>query len=100
MAEHLHRPSGHEFIAHMVPDQAGALWLSLLVVLLVGINLERPFDPRNLDLLVAQAPAWFLFGVVDIIEETDQAEWFAYVRLCFILVGAVLVALLIRSLWL
>ena len=61
---HLLRPSGTEALARFLPDQSGVLWISLLVLLVVGFDYARPFSGRNLDLILAQVAGWLLMGSI------------------------------------
>ncbi len=51
----LHDPAGVGTLRQLLPDEAGILWISLLVLLAVGFDYARPWSGRNVDLLVAGA---------------------------------------------
>ena len=98
---HLQRPSGLEALAHFLPDQSGVLWISLLVLLVVGFDYARPWSGRNLDLVLAQAAGWFLMGSIDLLESADHFNDPAYrglIRLVFIAVVLASLAVMARLL--
>ena len=98
---HLQRPSGLEALAHFLPDQSGVLWISLLVLLVVGFDYARPWSGRNLDLVLAQAAGWFLMGSIDLLESADHFNDPAYrglIRLIFIAVVLASLAVMARLL--
>src|SRR5919201_764856 len=45
----LRSASGRSFLQRMLPNQAGVLWLSLIVALLVAFDFDNPATPRNID---------------------------------------------------
>lgn len=91
MDEHLRRPAGHEDLYRLVPDQAGVLWLSLIVLLIAGVDYSQPWHPRNFDLLGTQLAAWFLWDVLTLFEQTQAPEFLSYIRTMF--TGTVIVSL-------
>ncbi len=96
---HLHRVAGHQWIRQLAPNQGGALWIAVCVVLVVaGANLVRSGLAR--DLWLAQLPAWLLFGTLDIYAETDKPAFVGWVQFMFELVAGVSVAIWARALWL
>jgi hypothetical protein len=100
MDEHFRRPSGHDDLSRLVPDQAGVFWLSFIVVLVAGIDYARPLHPRNFDLLAAQAVAWFLWDVLNLFAQTQVPEFLIYIRTMFTIVVLISLWLAVRSVWL
>jgi hypothetical protein len=99
MEQHLHRVSGHQWLRQLAPNQGGALWLSLLVLIIVGLD-ARGWSARTRDLLLTQVTAWALFGTLDVFSQTDAPPFLAWVRLMFEL-GALATALIwLRTFWL
>lgn len=108
MWNQLGTPRGHGFIrallpswSGVLPSQSGVLWLSLAVLLAVGIDFTRPGNPRNLDLLIAQAVGSCLFGVMWFFD-LDLPHLPAYVTLMhwvFAAVFVLTVTLLVRAVW-
>lgn len=99
MDAHLKRPTGHERLARLIPDQAGVFWIALLVLLAVGVDYVRPNHGRNWDLLTSQAIAWFLWEVLTLFEETSAPEFLGYIRVMFTV--SVIVSLWVagRAVW-
>lgn len=100
MAAHLYRDSGYDFSVQLAPNQGGTLWIGLVALVALGAPAGRWSDARRLDLLLAQAVGWALFGVLDIFRITDQPEFFAWVRFVFTVVAATTAALWARTFWL
>ena len=99
---HLGRPSGLETLRAFVPGQAGALWISALILLVVGFDFSRPWSGRNLDLVLAQGAAWTLMGAIDLLVSSEQfhdPNYYALIRLVFIVVSVLTLALAGRLLW-
>lgn len=100
---HLKRPSGIYTMEHFLPGQTGNLWISLLVLLVAGIDYRRPLlAGRNLDMVVAQLPGWFLLGSIDMFESAERyadPNYREIVRLVFDGVVLATLALLARQLW-
>src|SRR6187455_288704 len=45
-------PAGQDFLGRLLPDQAGVLWISCLVALVIGVDFSRLRTSRNLDLAI------------------------------------------------
>src|SRR5205807_6732511 len=60
----LRGPSGQAFWRRILPNQAGVLWLSLIVALLIAFDFDNLANPRNVDLLAMQAVGVCLFEVI------------------------------------
>lgn len=99
MDDHLRRPSGHEDLSRLVPDQAGVFWLALIVLFVAGIDWARPLHPRNFDLLASQAVAWFLWDVLTLFSQTQAPEFLIYIRTMFTIVVLISLWLAVRSVW-
>ena len=99
MEQHLHRVSGHQWLQQLTPNQGGALWLSLLIVLFVGLD-ANGWSARTRDLLLLQATAWLLFGTLDVFSQTDAPPFLAWVRLMFELAALATAILWVRTFWL
>lgn len=99
MDEHFQRPSGHDDLARLVPDQAGVFWLAFIVVLVAGIDYARPMHPRNFDLIATQAAAWFFWDVLNLFEQTQAPEFLIYIRMMFTVVVLISLWLAARSVW-
>lgn len=100
MDDHLKRPTGHERLARMVPDEAGVFWIALIVLCAAGIDFSKPFHPRNFDLLATQAIAWFLWDVLTLFEETQAPVFLSYIRTMFTVASVISLWLAVRAVWL
>lgn len=100
MDEHLRRPTGHEDLNRLVPDQAGVFWLALIVLLIAGIDYTHPWHPRNFDLLASQALAWFLWDLLNLWEQTQAPEFLGYIRTMFAATALISLWLAVRAVWL
>jgi hypothetical protein len=99
MEQHLHRVAGQQWLRQLTPNQGGALWLSLLIVLLVGLD-ANGWSARTRDLLLLQATAWLLFGTLDVFSQTDAPPFLAWLRLMFELAALATAILWVRTFWL
>ncbi len=89
-------------IRHFLPDQAGVLWISLLVFLAVGFDYARPSSSRNIDLLIAHAIGWCFIGSLDMLVATSRSNDPArhgLIRLVFEVVTVLSLILLARMIW-
>jgi hypothetical protein len=60
----LQTPAGTTFFHRLLPTQAGALWIALLVTVAVAVDTTRPFGARNLDLLALLVLGALFFDVL------------------------------------
>ena len=89
-------------IRHFLPDQAGVLWISLLVLLAVGFDYTRPSSARNIDLLIAHAIGWCFIGSLDMLVATSRSNEPArhgLIRLVFVVVTVLSLILVARLIW-
>ncbi len=98
LADHLTSPPGESLLLQLVPAQAGALWISLLVTLLVAIDLRWPWHPRNVDLLWLVPIGFLLFEVMEFFESFQDSTYWQLMDWVFIGIFVCSVALLIRAL--
>ncbi len=83
----------------VLPNKGGALWLSLVVTLLVGLSHGRA-SGRFVDLLLLQAVGWILFGTLDLLANERAPEAMSYMRLAFAGASLVTTVLWVRTfLW-
>jgi hypothetical protein len=61
IADDLASPAGQDFLGRLLPDQAGVLWITCLVALIVAFDFSRLRNPRNLDIAIFIALALVLF---------------------------------------
>ena len=89
-------------IRRFLPDQAGVLWISLLVFLAVGFDYSWPASSRNIDLLLAHAIGWCFIGSLDMLVATSRFNDPArhgLIRLVFEVVTVLSLILLARMIW-
>ena len=99
LAEHLSTPPGEGLLARLVPAQAGALWISVVLILIVG--LERPpyTFGRNLELLALIPIGFLLFEVMSFFGLFHDATYWQVMDWVFMAIMAVSLFLLGRALW-
>jgi hypothetical protein len=87
------------FLERLVPDQAGVLWITVLVALAVGFDFSRGRSSRNLDLILALALGLVLFDVMRFFSiRLDPVHW-RLLDAVYTVVVALNLALLVRALW-
>ena len=89
-------------IRQVLPDQAGVLWIALLVFLVVGFDYARPWSPRNIDLLIVQVIGWCLIGSLDLLVTVSRRRdptYYGLIRLVFTLVTGFSAAIMARMVW-
>ena len=89
-------------IRQVLPDQAGVLWIALLVFLVVGFDYARPWSPRNIDLLIVQVIGWCLIGSLDLLVTVTRrydATYYGLIRLMFTAVTGLSAVLMARMVW-
>jgi len=89
-------------IRHVLPDQAGVLWIALLVLLAVGFDYGRPWSLRNVDLLIAHAIGWCFIGSLDMLVATTRSNdptRHGLIRLVFVVVTVLSIILVARLVW-
>jgi hypothetical protein len=97
--ERLRSHEGAAFLRRWLPSQGGTLWLSLLVVVAVGVNVERLRHPRNLDLLALQALGLCFFDVLSFTRRLQDPYWLALLWWIFAAVFALSLLLAVRAVW-
>ena len=97
LREDLAAPSGDALLSRLAPDQAGVLWLALVVALLVAFDFERPSSPRNIDLALMLALGTALFNVVGFFPVIRIPRYWALLDAVFVVIFALNLALLVRA---
>lgn len=64
MMRELTTPRGWRFVTTLVPNQAGVLWVWLLVTFAVGFEWAHPWRGRNIDLIALQLLGLSFFGIL------------------------------------
>ena len=99
---HLQRPSGLATLQAFLPNQTGALWISLVIMLVAGFDYANPRSGRNLDLLLAQAIGWCFMGSLDLLTAAvtfNDPGYRKLIRLGFVAVTILTSTLAARTLW-
>lgn len=89
-------------IRQLLPDQAGVLWIALLVFLVVGFDYARPWSARNIDLLIVQVIGWCLIGSLDLLVTVSRRydpTYYGLLRLMFTVVTGLSAVLMARMVW-
>lgn len=95
----LDTPEGQRFVRSLLPDQAGLLWLSLLVAIVVALDVRAPWNPRNVDLVAMLAIGACFFDITRFLRLLDSPTWRNLMDWVFLAVGALTTLLLIRAVW-
>ena len=89
-------------IRQALPDQAGVLWIALLVFLVIGFDYARPWSARNIDLLIVQVIGWSLIGSLDLlvtVTRRSDPTYYGLIRLMFTVVTGLSAVLMARMVW-
>jgi hypothetical protein len=89
-------------LRQVLPDQAGVLWIALLILLVVGFDYARPWSARNLDLLIVQVIGWCLIGSLDLlvtVTRRPDPTYYGLIRLVFAIVTGLSAVLIVRMVW-
>jgi hypothetical protein len=81
----------------LLPNQAGVLWLSLAIVVLVGFDFRDIRNPRNVDLLLMQIAGWLFFDVLGFLDHLQNPTVRNVMDWVFTAIVAVTVTLLVRA---
>lgn len=91
--------SGETFWRAMVPNQAGVLWIAVLVMLIVAFDFARPSSSRNAELLALLSIGFLLFNVMRYFDLLGDPTYFRVMDLVFTGIVAVSLALIGLSIW-
>ena len=89
-------------LRQVLPDQAGVLWIALLVLLVAGFDYARPWSARNIDLLIVQVIGWCLIGSLDLlvtVTRRPDPTYYGLIRLIFAIVTGLSAVLIVRNVW-
>lgn len=95
----LHTPSGMQFLRKMVPGQSGVLWLSLVLLLAIGIDFEHLGHPRNIDLIATQAVGVCMFEILRFFQALQSPTYVHLLDWVFSVIFALSLFLIARALW-
>jgi hypothetical protein len=82
----------------LLPNQAGALWLSLAIVILVAFDFRNPLNPHNVDLLLMQLVGWLCFDILGFLDHLQNPTIRNVMDWVFTTIVVVTVLLLARAL--
>jgi hypothetical protein len=91
--------AGEGFLARLVPDQAGVLWISLLVALAVAVDYTRPRSGRNVDILLILLLGLTFFDIMRFFRIRLTPEYWRLLDTVYTAIVALNAALLVRALW-
>jgi hypothetical protein len=91
-------PSGESFLLRLLPSQGATLWISLVVLIVVAFDFNRPWHPRNIELLALLPIGFLLYDVMRFFEFFQDPVYFRLMDWVFIGIMAVSLFLLGRAL--
>lgn len=91
--------SGEVLWRSMVPNQAGVLWIALLVMVVVAFDFARPTNARNFELIALLAVGFLLFNVMRFFDLFGDPIYFWVMDLVFTGIVAVSLSLIAIALW-
>ena len=86
--------AGATFWQAMVPNQAGVLWIALVVMLIVAFDFARPGNARNFELIALLAIGFLLFNIMRFFELLGDPTYFWVMDLVFTGIVAVSLSLI------
>jgi hypothetical protein len=92
-------PRGQQFLRRVVPDQAGVLWISLILMLAVAFDFGRVRNPHNMELALLLLPGLAFFNVLRFIDLMQQPSYLRLLDLVFSAIFFGILAIAIRALW-
>ncbi len=91
-------PPGRALISELVPSQGAVLVMSLLIMLAIGIDWNRPRHPRNIEMLALVPIGFLLFNCMRYFELFQDPAYWQLMDAVFIAIMAVSLFLLTRAL--
>jgi hypothetical protein len=95
--EQIHAAPKPDDRSSLLPNQAGVLWLSLAIVILVGFDFRNPWNPHNVDLLMMQLAGWLFFDILGFLDHLQNPTVRNVMDWVFTAIVVVTVALLVRA---
>jgi len=95
----LRSSAGQGFVARLLPDQATALWISIIVALGVAFDFSRPRSSRNVDLVLMLLLGMTFFDIMRLFRVPLDPVYWRLLDSVFTAIVALNVALLIRAVW-
>jgi hypothetical protein len=92
-------PAGGHFVRALLPTQAGVLWISLIVALMVAFDFGRLSNPRNFELVGLLAIGFLLFDIMRFFDVLRDPTYFRLLDWVFTAIVAVSLALFGVALW-
>jgi hypothetical protein len=96
LREHLRSDRGQAFLRGWLPNQGGALWLALIVMLAVAFNFKQPGDSRNIALVAMQALGFLFFDILRFLDLLHEP--YAVTVMDWVFCGIVFVNVLLMGL--
>lgn len=95
----LQSESGSRFLNSLLPTQAGALWIALIVTIVVGFDTSRLRSGRNLELVALSIVGVLLFDVLRFFDFLTDPTYFRVMDWVFSAIVATSAALAARAAW-
>ena len=90
---------GSSFLKNTLPTEAGAIWIALIVVVVVGLDTTRILNPLNLELLSTLLVGVFMFNVMRFFDFLEDPVYFNVMDWVFTAIFAATLWLFGRALW-
>lgn len=88
---------GRDFLARLLPDQGGVLWISVIVALAVGFDFRRIASRRNLDLILMLGLGLMFFDIMRFFRIQLLPVYWRFLDGVFTVIVALNAALLVRA---
>ena len=91
--------AGQSFLARLLPDQAGVLWISIIVAFGIAFDFSRPRSSRNIDIILMLLLGAMLFDMMRFFRIRLVPPYFRLLDGVFTAIVILNGALLVRAVW-
>jgi hypothetical protein len=92
-------PAGDAFLARLLPDQAAALWIAIIVAIAVAFDFQRVRRPENVDLILMLLLGMTFFDIMRLFRVPLDPVYWRLLDVVFTAITALNAALLVRAVW-
>jgi hypothetical protein len=90
---------GRSFFKSILPTESGAIWISILVAVTVGLDTAEVLNPLNLELLSTLLVGVFMFNIMRFFDFLEDPTYFNVMDWVFTAIVVVTLGLFARALW-